>query len=78
MPCLAREGAGVLSVGPDRADSLGAYRPFNVGCFSEMYKYSPTGEPYHPVNTEYDPTNGTLSAGDLMSFVGKARLLAHQ
>ena len=75
MPCLERKGAAVVSLGPDNLDSLGAYRPVSVECFRQMYPYS--GGAHHPVNTVYDPTNGTVSLGDIAGFVGDGRIFAH-
>ncbi len=76
MPCLERHGAAVVSLGPDQQDSLGAYRPFDPYCFSGMYRSKEAG--YHPVNTEYDPTNGTLSQGDIAGFAGTGRMHSYQ
>lgn len=74
MPCLERRGAAVVSIGPDLADSLGAYGPFNTQCFGQMYPGSGGEEDYHPINTLYDPTNGTISAGDISGYAGEGRL----
>lgn len=78
MPCLARKGAGVLSLGPDSLDSLGAYRPFSRECFNLMYPESYDSDAHHPLNTIYDPTNGTISTGDVMGFAGDARIFIEQ
>lgn len=66
-------GAGAISIGPDLQDSLGAYRPFSAPFFI-MY-FGTTGQ-QHPLDTEYDPTNGTVSAGDIAGFAGDARRFA--
>lgn len=70
MPCLSLRGAAILSLGPDRVDSLGAYRPFSNDCFKLMYELD--NLVIHPINTMYDPTNGTTSNGDVARFTGQA------
>ncbi len=75
MPCLHLNGAAIVSLGPGRTDSLGAYRPFDMDCFGQMYEFS--SMVHHPVNTLYDPTNGTLSDGDIARFTGQAARFAH-
>lgn len=75
MPCLALNGAAIVSLGPGRTDSLGAYRPFGMDCFGLMYEYS--NMVHHPVNTVYDPTNGLLSDGDIGRYAGEAARFVH-
>lgn len=68
-------GAGIVSIGPDLQDSLGAYLPFSQATFTGKFGFSQLA---HPIDTIYDPTNGTMSAGDIAAFVGgAARLDAH-
>ena len=62
-------GASVISIGPDTQDSLGAYRPFSASFFANELQDDSIR---HPVDTEYDPTNGTVSVGDIGGFVGEA------
>jgi len=67
---LSMNGSSVVSIGPDRKDSMGAYRPFGSDLFGANfagYGYS------SPLDTVYSPTNGISSSGDIASFVGEAR-----
>lgn len=68
MPCLNAVGAGVVSLGPDQRDSLGAYTPLALECFEMLTEYYT--DLAHPLDTIYDPTNGTVSEGDIGRFVG--------
>jgi prepilin-type N-terminal cleavage/methylation domain-containing protein len=74
--CVPIKGASVASIGPDAKDSLGAYRPVGVDCFRNLFSESKgfpgPPESKHPINGLYDPTNGTWSNGDIVSFVGQA------
>lgn len=67
---LYRNGAAAISLGPDLKDTFGAYRPFNAQTFQDWV--APLGL-RSPVDTVYDPTNGTVSAGDIAGFAGNAR-----
>lgn len=68
MPCLAAVGAAVVSLGPDQRDSLGAYSPIGLACFEQLAPYYT--DLTHPLDTIYDPTNGTVSEGDVGRYVG--------
>ncbi|MCB2154353.1 type II secretion system protein GspG [bacterium] len=63
-------GASVISIGPDIQDSLGAYRPFSAAFFVNELQDEGIR---HPVDTMYDPTNGTVSIGDIGGYTGEAR-----
>lgn len=69
-PQLAIEGASAVSIGPDKKDSLGAYRPFDVGLFDP---YFPGRGAHSSRDTIYSPTNGVTSEGDIGAFVGEGR-----
>lgn len=67
---LSMNGSSVVSIGPDRKDSMGAYRPFGSDLFAANFAaYGFTT----PLDTIYSPTNGTSSSGDIARFVGEAR-----
>jgi prepilin-type N-terminal cleavage/methylation domain-containing protein len=69
-PALSLNGAGTVSLGPDRKDSFGAYRPFGA----EFFTAGSAAEDYlTPLDTVYSPTNGIFSSGDIARFVGEAR-----
>lgn len=68
-PSLHRHGGGVVSLGPDSRDSLGGYRPFSPLFFVERFSWAGVT---HPLQTIYDPTNGTISPGDISDFAGDA------
>ncbi|MBI5153790.1 prepilin-type N-terminal cleavage/methylation domain-containing protein [Candidatus Poribacteria bacterium] len=72
-PKFDLHGAAVVSIGPDSLDSLGAYRPFPADFFDEEFGH--TGLK-NPLDTTYDPTNGTVSEGDISAFAGAARQFA--
>ncbi|MDX2176891.1 MAG: prepilin-type N-terminal cleavage/methylation domain-containing protein [Candidatus Sumerlaeia bacterium] len=56
-------GWGLVSIGPDIEDSLGAYCRLDPREFRLWFPYS-VG--LGPVDTLYDPTNGTTSPGDIV------------
>lgn len=64
--------AVVISIGPDQRDSLGAYSILSPEFFAAVF---PNGPISHPLDTIYDPTNGTLSEGDLGCFAGQKNSL---
>ncbi|MBX3727749.1 MAG: prepilin-type N-terminal cleavage/methylation domain-containing protein [Candidatus Sumerlaeia bacterium] len=70
IPRLYRHGGAIISIGPDLTDSLGAYRPFDAQLFQNEFGHTSYR---HPIDTEYDPTNGTISLGDLGGYAGDAR-----
>lgn len=65
---LARKAYGIVSIGPDRLDSFIAFYPYpealpdNAG----LYGIGSVSD------TVYDPTNGTISGGDLALFGGSS------
>ncbi|NUP88252.1 MAG: type II secretion system protein [Candidatus Sumerlaeia bacterium] len=65
-PRLSRRGYGLTSFGPDNVDSYGVYRPFpaELPVEATMIGY------HHVVDTIFDPTNGTISPGDITRFGG--------
>ena len=63
-------GASIISIGPDRKDSLGAFRPFPPIFFERR---THTEAPGHPYDTVYQPTNGVRSGGDIGGYAGEAR-----
>jgi prepilin-type N-terminal cleavage/methylation domain-containing protein len=63
---LSRRGYGLTSLGPDLTDSYGVYRPFPAELPQEARDMG-----FRSVlDTIYDPTNGSRSAGDLTRFGG--------
>lgn len=60
---LDLEGYSIVSIGPDRKDSLGAYSHIDPDEFRSAFLYSFIRE---PVSTIYDPTNGSVSVGDII------------
>jgi len=69
-PSISMNGSSAVSIGPDRKDSLGAYRPFGSDLFAAnltTYGFA------SPLDTVYSPTNGSASPGDIARFVGEAR-----
>lgn len=73
-PSIDRPGISVLSVGPDREDSFGAFLPFAVG--QGYPPLAPLAGYRRPVDTVYDPTNGVLSRGDIAGFAGEVGSVA--
>lgn len=69
-PLIAIDGAACLSIGPDKKDSIGAYRPFGNDFFSRNLSHLGYAS---PLDTLYSPTNGTVSGGDIPRFAGQAR-----
>lgn len=69
-PQLAREAVALVSIGPDREDSLGAFARIPSPVFQTMFSYAGLN---HPISTVYDPTNGTVSSGDVVTFTGNSR-----
>ncbi|OPZ09539.1 MAG: Type II secretion system protein G precursor [candidate division BRC1 bacterium ADurb.BinA292] len=67
QPAMNVHGYASVSVGPDRADSFIVYLPFP--------SHLPAGASHYGVNTAadtvYDPTNGTVSGGDMAWFGGQ-------
>lgn len=67
---VSMNGSSAVSIGPDRKDSLGVYRPFGSDLFAANFA---TFGYATPLDTVYSPTNGTSSLGDIACFVGEAR-----
>ncbi|MCB2155164.1 prepilin-type N-terminal cleavage/methylation domain-containing protein [bacterium] len=57
--------AALVSVGPDLEDSLGGYAALPEDVFFMHFAYLPNAS---PISTIYDPTNGTVSIGDIAGF----------
>lgn len=57
----------VLSLGPDQMDSFGAFAPFSKTALPALAGRKGVLD---PIDARYDPTNGTFSAGDLISYSG--------
>ena len=74
-PALFRRGASLISLGPDLRVSLGAYRLVDPTTFTALF---PNSVAQHPYDTVYDPTNGTVSDGDIATFAGDAQRFAVQ
>ena len=70
-PLIAVEGSAVISIGPDQSDSFGAFYPFDAKALPRLAGFFGVNT---PVDSLYDPTNGTLSGGDIPSFVGALRV----
>lgn len=71
-PSLMRQGFAVLSVGPDRRDSFGVYLPFPA----ELPEAAGVYGIGSVADTVYDPTNGTLSGGDIGRWGGDLPAIA--
>lgn len=69
-PALSMNGSSAVSIGPDRKDSLGAYRPFGSDLFAAHFATFGYATPF---DTVYSPTNGSASSGDIARFAGEAR-----
>jgi hypothetical protein len=65
-PRIKTEAAAIISIGPDQYDSFAVYYPFPCEfpdiAVSLGYTYA--------VDTVYDATNGTVSAGDIARYCG--------
>jgi len=66
-PRLDAECVSLVSIGPDGEDSLGGYCVLPPDVFQTHFPYVPGGE---PTTTLYDPTNGTVSNGDVVGWTG--------
>ncbi|MCC5875898.1 MAG: prepilin-type N-terminal cleavage/methylation domain-containing protein [Candidatus Sumerlaeia bacterium] len=66
-PRINLEAVGLVSIGPDLRDSLGAFALVPAPVFQARFA---RGGLLHPYDTIYDPTNGTVSEGDIQSFAG--------
>jgi prepilin-type N-terminal cleavage/methylation domain-containing protein len=70
LPQLEMAAVSIISIGPDRQDTLGALRVLPAASFGP---YRSSGL-RNPVDTEYDPTNGLTSAGDIIGLTGEVAL----
>lgn len=70
-PALAVPAVSILSLGPDREDSFGAYAAFPDAAMPFLARLAGYES---RLDTLYDPTNGTISRGDLPRFVGPVPL----
>ena len=61
-------GIGLVSIGPDRKDSFGVFRPFPPEALPPLARKIGI---MHPRDTQYDPTNGAISGGDISGFAGE-------
>jgi prepilin-type N-terminal cleavage/methylation domain-containing protein len=68
-PSLELFAASAVSIGPDSRDSLAAYRPFPVVFAEKQFGAVAVDS---PADTFYDPTNGTVSGGDIARFTSAA------
>jgi len=66
-PLIDVIGIALVSIGPDRKDSFDVFRPFPETALPPLARAVGIR---HPLDTEYDPTNGTVSGGDLFGFAG--------
>lgn len=62
-PRTSGPGFAIVCIGPDRKDSLGAFCGIEPDVFRSSFIYSFIKE---PISTLYDPTNGTVSVGDIV------------
>lgn len=67
-PELLRQRVAILSIGPDRADSLGAFSRLPDPLFNSLFSYAGLAS---AMSTIYDPTNGSVSSGDIVRFAGE-------
>jgi prepilin-type N-terminal cleavage/methylation domain-containing protein len=67
-PLINVIGIALVSIGPDRRDSFGAFRPFPPDALPPLARQAGITDPH---DTEYDPTNGTISGGDIFGFAGE-------
>jgi len=64
---IQRDGAAVISIGPDSRDSFGVYAPFGEALPAAARALGIQ----NGVDCLYDPTNGTVSEGDLPRYIGE-------
>ena len=67
-PWIKTRGIALVSIGPDRRDSFGVFRPFPAEALPPLARQAGI---LHPFDTQYDPTNGTVSGGDIFGFAGE-------
>jgi len=59
-----REDFGLVSIGPDQEDSLGGFCHLAPARFQQIFPY--VGPEFHPLDSLYDPTNGSATPGDVV------------
>jgi len=67
-PLVNAVGIALVSIGPDRQDSFGVFRPFTSEALPPLALQAGICD---PLDTQYDPTNGTISGGDIFGFAGE-------
>lgn len=70
-PLVNAVGIALVSIGPDRQDSFGVFRPFTSEALPPLALQAGIRD---PLDTQYDPTNGTISGGDIFGFAGELPL----
>ncbi len=70
LASLDRFACSLLSIGPDQVDSAGAYVIASPADFAGRFAAWGLA---HPADTVYDPTNGSVSEGDITRVVGTAQ-----
>jgi prepilin-type N-terminal cleavage/methylation domain-containing protein len=66
-PAINVDAVGLVSLGPDLQDSFGAFAPFPSSALPALARAAGYAD---PLDTLYDPTNGTTSRGDIPRFSG--------
>lgn len=70
LPQLEMSAAAIISLGPDRKDTLGSLRVLPPAAFGPFRSSGLR----NTIDTEYDPTNGLTSAGDIIGVTGEAMI----
>jgi prepilin-type N-terminal cleavage/methylation domain-containing protein len=73
-PLIEVPGLSLISIGPDRKDSFGAFRPFSSEALPPLARQAGINDTH---DTQYDPTNGTISGGDIFGFAGEVGAFPH-
>jgi len=67
-PSIGADGIAIISLGPDLEDSFGTFAPFPS---TSLPALAPAFGIDSPLDTLYDPTNGTSSKGDIPRTTGQ-------
>ncbi len=67
-PLIDAPAVAFVSIGPDKKDSFGVFRPFSSDALPPLAQQVGISS---PLDTQYDPTNGTISSGDICGFTGE-------